>query len=36
MLDLDEDGALVLEVDGGSRRRVLAGDVLRLRREELG
>ena len=25
--DLDEDGALILEVEGGGRRRISAGDV---------
>mgnify|MGYP001333700877 CR=1 FL=1 len=30
-LDVDEDGALILEVPGAGRQRVLAGDVQRLR-----
>jgi BirA family biotin operon repressor/biotin-[acetyl-CoA-carboxylase] ligase len=34
LVDVDGDGALVLEDDARVRRRVLAGDVLRLRREE--
>ena len=25
--DLDDDGALILEVEGGGRRRITAGDV---------
>ncbi|MCH8836156.1 MAG: biotin--[acetyl-CoA-carboxylase] ligase, partial [Proteobacteria bacterium] len=25
--DLDDDGALILEVEGGGRRRISAGDV---------
>jgi biotin-(acetyl-CoA carboxylase) ligase len=31
LLDLDEDGALVLGVAGGERRRLLSGEVARLR-----
>ncbi len=32
VLDLDQDGALILE-QGGDRRRILAGDCIHLRPE---
>jgi BirA family biotin operon repressor/biotin-[acetyl-CoA-carboxylase] ligase len=31
LADLDDEGALVIEVEGGVRRRLLSGEVARLR-----
>ena len=32
LLEVDEEGALVLELEGGERRRLLSGEVTRVRR----
>jgi len=32
LLEVDDDGALVLELEGGERRRLLSGEVTRVRR----
>jgi biotin-(acetyl-CoA carboxylase) ligase len=34
LLDVDQEGALLVEAEDGATRRVLSGEVLRLRRKE--